>query len=1136
MRLQKLTIHNIASIEDAEIDFESQPLSTSEVFLICGKTGAGKSTILDSICLALYATTPRLENTNMEGEAMDVNRELKIYDPRQLMRRNTGEAYVALTFTGRNGVHYEAQWSVARARNKATGNLQAKKWQLTNLDIDHKLTKDKEICDEIQAAVGLEFDQFCRTTMLAQGEFTKFLNSKDKEKAEILEKITGVDIYSKIGKKVFDVTAGKQQAWEAAERLVKDIIVMNEEEIAETNASIKTIESEQAKLKAEREAADIKLKWMNEETGLSQKVAEATAKYNETEAKTREDGFIAKEILTKQWNETIDARCWLRELDAATLTITTQNQTLDTARQKYEELKAGQAWLISDANETEKRLKLLAKKIEAEKDRAHIYENAQTIKGMLETIESGIMKIDSETRLLEKAKERLDGKLTSDKRLATEAHDKAKQDFEEQYTLQKSIEQRLEECRLPELRKEKEAQQEIITNTETASAKIEQLTRERLRHEKIRKDIEDQEKTIGDLNNELASMLPLLNDAQVETDTCRKIFDKQRESVDKWAKSMRARLHIDDTCPVCRQKIVNSIPNEDELNGLFEAAEQSLKDAEKRFRELKEKELSLKSDIRSLTNSLNKAKTESEKDRSLAECEEEATRACQKCGIDASDSCAAEHLVREHDRALTAIGVLNGKIKNAEEIEKALRDSRVGTEKLRKAFDLAKKDVDDTERAIEKCKSEIRTSHTLIQNKKAETAAASEKADTILGDSRWENDHHKDIGAFINELSCAAKRYNDMIKLHKDMEQSIREKKTLIGYVEQPIDAILKLLPDWNPKASSAKEIKNLPDKANNLRTAINASIEQRTAAEITAAKAQSNLDSYLGAHTEMSIAKLSELNSHTAMEIASISRNISEMREETASRKTILEQCLKQQLEHSEMRPELDEEDSHEHLNARIEEIDKKHGELGEKKGELNLLLRQDETNKRTKATLLADADEKKNEYQQWSRINQLIGDATGSKFRKIAQSYVLTNLIHSANSYMQTLSDRYTLRVEPGTFVIMLEDAYQGYASRATSTISGGEGFLVSLALALALSDIGSTLSVDTLFIDEGFGSLSGEPLQKAIDTLRTLHNKASRNVGIISHIEELRERIPVQIQVLQEGNSSSSKVMVIPEMAGK
>lgn len=201
---------------------------------------------------------------------------------------------------------------------------------------------------------------------------------------------------------------------------------------------------------------------------------------------------------------------------------------------------------------------------------------------------------------------------------------------------------------------------------------------------------------------------------------------------------------------------------------------------------------------------------------------------------------------------------------------------------------------------------------------------------------------------------------------------------------------------------------------------------------------------------------------------------------------------------------------------------------EIAVKRGAVSQELKADQENKLRLSQLIDDAEKKKADYQKWSRMNQLIGDSTGNKFRKIAQSYVLSSLIHSANSYMKTLTDRYTLKVTPGTFVISIEDAYQGYVTRAASTISGGESFLVSLALALALSDIGQQLAVDTLFIDEGFGTLSGEPLQNAVNTLRSLHTKSGRHVGIISHVEELKERIPVQIQVVKQGEGRSKIVI--------
>ena len=168
--------------------------------------------------------------------------------------------------------------------------------------------------------------------------------------------------------------------------------------------------------------------------------------------------------------------------------------------------------------------------------------------------------------------------------------------------------------------------------------------------------------------------------------------------------------------------------------------------------------------------------------------------------------------------------------------------------------------------------------------------------------------------------------------------------------------------------------------------------------------------------------------------------------------------------------------------------------------------------------------------EFLKWEKLNNLIGDSTGGKFRKIAQSYVLENLINSANYHLRSLTDRYKLRVKPGSFIIELEDAYNGYTLRPATTISGGESFLISLSLALALSDIGRGLSLDILFIDEGFGTLSKDVLQTAIETLGVLHKTLKKNVGIISHVEELQERIPVQIKVQQEGNTSSSMVSIL------
>ena len=339
-------------------------------------------------------------------------------------------------------------------------------------------------------------------------------------------------------------------------------------------------------------------------------------------------------------------------------------------------------------------------------------------------------------------------------------------------------------------------------------------------------------------------------------------------------------------------------------------------------------------------------------------------------------------------------------------------------------------------------------------------------------------------------------------------------------------------MPSWTEvKAGNVVNVENLLTKANALNTSVATALSKLKTAEEHLEANQTKLNRFLAEHSSLSMERLETLNTYTANDITRENESLKNARETVVARKTLFDNAEKLFAEHQTKKPEFAEDDTLDVLNERIEGIEKQLAEISEKRGAINQELKTDKENRNLLGALIQETNGKKAIYDKWSRLNQLIGSAKGDLFRKIAQSYILTNLIYSANSYMKSLTDRYTLKVTPGTFVISLEDSYQGYVSRAASTISGGESFLVSLSLALALSDIGQQWQVDTLFIDEGFGTLSGEPLQKAVETLRSLHSKAGRHVGIISHVEELQERILVQIQVIQEGNNSSSKVKIVP-----
>ena len=265
MKIKKLEIHNLASIKDATIDFEKGSLADAELFLITGTTGSGKTTLLDAISLALYNTTPRIAK-GQSGKAEANADNLTGRDPRNIMRQNTGYAYSKLWFEGNDGTNYLAEWSVSRGKYcKVNVGLSNAIWSITNLDTGACISEQKEgrkdeggykdVEAVITAAIGLDFNQFCRTTMLAQGEFTEFLKSDESAKAEILEKISGTEIYRKIGKEIHSQYGKIKTALEQAQNDHENIAILDtdermalESELAQTLASILTLDAEEKAL------------------------------------------------------------------------------------------------------------------------------------------------------------------------------------------------------------------------------------------------------------------------------------------------------------------------------------------------------------------------------------------------------------------------------------------------------------------------------------------------------------------------------------------------------------------------------------------------------------------------------------------------------------------------------------------------------------------------------------------------------------------------------------------------------------------------------------------------------------------------------------------------------------------------
>lgn len=1132
MKIQKLTIHNLASIEDAAIDFEQEPLADSDVFLIAGKTGAGKSTILDAICLALYGNTPRMNGTNMQGNTRDGEQAVKVDDPRQLMRQNTGKASASLTFTGSNGVHYEASWSVARAHERVTGNIQSKRWQLTNLDTGTSLTKDVEIRDEIKAAIGLDFNQFCRTTMLAQGEFTRFLNSKDNEKAEILEKITGVDVYSKIGRKVFEITGKKEQEWRDAQRNIENIHTLTEEEIARRMERREELNTQYNELTSNRDKDLKKRQWMKAEAELTARRQEADKALQEARAMVESEDFKKKEAIVADWKATIEARGWMESAKNAHQERKRLEEQLTNLATEYATLLGGQKYLEAAILKDKGSLDELKGQLTAEADKDGVYANVQTIVGHLAAIANGRESIGKNKEAIAKEQKKLQAELSPALEQAKKEAQELTQALATEEEALKQQEQTLNDLDLAGLRKRRDEVRDLLNKIALATDRIDNYVKAHSQRKARFQKLLDTKTAIDQETKASADMDDPIHDAEIKMKTCKEALDKQKDSIDKYAITCRQKLHKGDTCPVCHQQISAEFPHEEFLATLVEESQQRYNEAEKVHKQLVDAKVKLDAKIKAETTTYEKDVKEYNADKTVENMGNLALATCKECGIAALDETTLPTLNALKEKTSQDLDTLNNQIGKGEAKENEVKELRKALESKRGKVDDLNAKARQAEKAAADCNHSIQTTEALIKAKTGEVESAANEADSLLGTTVWNINWKEQPKAFAEALTSAARENEKKGQQQKTLESNIKQLENSRDNVASVLGLVVETIPSWRTiKAIQIAQIDNLLVRVNSLSNKVTTAHSQMKISEDNGTTYQSKFDTFLAENPSMTAERLSSINNCSSTYITDQENELKKHHQTVIEKKTLVDNASTQLEEHRKARPELDETDTLENLERRIGDYDLTLRQLGEQRGALNKELDDDKDNKNRVGKLIQEADKKNADFQKWSRLNQLVGDATGNTFRKIAQSYVLSSLIHSANGYMRSLTDRYTLRVEPGTFVISIEDAYQGFASRAASTISGGESFLVSLSLALALSDIGQTLSVDTLFVDEGFGTLSGEALQNAVNTLRSLHTQMGRHVGIISHVEELEERIPVQIQVNQEGNSSSSTIKIVP-----
>ena len=1136
MKLQELTIHNIASIEDAVIDFTSEPLANSGLFLITGDTGSGKSTILDAICLALYANTPRLKTIKNEGM------EKSVTDTNQLMRRLAKEAFVRLTFTGNDGNRYEAEWSVEQKRKNLT-----RRWRLTNLTFPEASpdegtgagsTKDKPIQEAIQKAIGLDFEQFCRTTMLAQGEFTRFLNSGDKEKAEILEKVTGTEIYTLIGAKVYETTAAHKAEWESAKEKTEGVQTLTEEQITEKKEQLQALENEvEEKKKLAKQATD-KLQWLTQEQQLHNHLQTAQEAYRQAQETIETDSFKQHSYIVNQWDTTAEPRALLARQEEAQRTIEKQNIALQNHHSEYLLLLQGKSFFENEISDIKQQLSAVERRLSDEQAKADIYANVQTITAHLTTILNSRKEMANQQNIVKEKDELITHILTPENDKLTAEAETLKAQLKDLQTTETAISRQVEDLQLPQRRQKRDSMHQVLNNLKLAQERLKVLFDAKKRYETAETQIDKLQQELDTLNKQIKEAEPKVKEALLKKDTCEQLLRRQKDTVEEFSQSLRARLQIGDTCPVCGQKIAGTIPHEDEWKRLYEQAQAAYDTAQQEYNDLQQQFNLLKADEKAKEEILRTNKNDHQNDHLVSYAENNVVAIGTECGladellrlplaIDKFASAISSQSVLEQNN----IKALIAEIEKGEAKERELNLVRNNVAAKRNEWEQKEKALAASKDKLNAAQSTRKEALSIVSSKEQDIISCQTTIQSYLSKVSWQTDWQTDTEQFIRALSADAQRYNESLNHRLSLSSALETKCDTLRQMQDTLASICRLMPQWDSSSAvSPRQVEKLLERLNDLRTNVSTTIGLIAQAQKQTEDDRKAVDTFLACHPDVSLPLLETLNQYSAEQIQSLRQSIQQHNSTLAQKKALYENAVRSLTEHQEKKPSFDPEDTAETISDTLQSNERQLQELQETKGAVIQQLKADFEAKQQLQTFIDAARQKEGIYMRWKKLNELIGDKEGTKFRRIAQSYILANLTEAANVYMQQLTNRYTLHSQPGSFNIMVEDAYQDYVSRSTSTISGGESFLVSLALALALSDIGQNLRVDTLYIDEGFGTLSGEPLQKAIATLQSLHKHVGRQVGIISHIDEIKERIPVQIQVSRESNNSTGRISIV------
>ena len=1117
MKFKKLEISNINSIAEAVIDFEQLMPQDQHIFMIWGPSGAGKSTILDAICIALFCKTPRLQSIAEKKDNQYVDPELRfsdkskgiaINDLRQYLKRGEKEGYCLLQFVGNDSITYTAKTVFSINRN---GNLNNTEWSLTSEN--GVWTKVKEIEQQIVTVTGLTYEQFCRTTLLAQGEFTKFMKSDQNAKAEILEKLTDTSVFSELGRKIYEKYNLKKKECENLNRENENIVRLNDEQIAEYQVQISTIQSENKQLEEALNNLTLKSTWIKQLTVIQEDVKRSEQLWQAANTALNSEENQQTRQLIAQWEQTETERSILLELQKLRQNAIEIAESEKEHQFQYQQLTAGYLFLKETITQAETSQKQLQERLEAQAYKRETFANAQSLSEKLKQYAQLGQNI---VQNKEKYQKNLSVLSNSELSLAQKKTDidQKQAEIDKVGTALNNLKEKAKAFDLTQLTLLQSQQKDRLRDLKEASKSVQTLKSQQNEIKELKKNIVEKQHLLESLTTQMQRDQDAYTKAQATQESAQHIYDSAAKSVNDFAKQVRATLQVGDICPVCGQKVAQLLTNEaveESVIKLKNALEDAKKATISARKQLEETVLHFKTEevnVNSLNNDWQNKSLKQKNDLTALE------ELCKRLQI----------VVNE-----TIQDQINQQLVDCEKVLKELEEKISVSRSLNQEIEKANAEMDNLKKQLEN----LHKSHHEI-----ELQTATLQQDNKALQTRWEEDEKKqsalqtEMSGFLsatypnwtdNPIQTAQCLTNEANIYAKSMEKltKLQESTEKLQNEQQQIRSLF----DW-PAVEKPQSIDHLAEKWADFVPKCTVLSQNKTILHTDITKKESILQRYYSEHPEIQEDTLTRL-ANTSREV------ITQLREQQTLAQNQVQnthgQFLKAQetlQKHQESKPIFEEGEDHLTLiETKIVENKQQKAEKSEKIGQIQHILEEDARNKQQYADTLRQLDLLQQEMRQWERLSNVFGDSTGNKFRKIAQSFILQKLLDNTNYFLNMLSDRYELTGAGKELMILVKDKYLGDAPRPVEMVSGGESFLISIALALGLSNLAlQGISSDFIFIDEGISQLDGSLCDSVVNTLQQLHHIVHCNIGIISHLDVLAEKIPTKIlvQPVSQGTS--------------